>query len=174
MIGHHLLTKTLLLKAFLPFIFACVRKVLEADFHKLKILTKWIVKPPKSDDFGGNSGCGGRTRTYDLRVMSPTSFQLLYSAILAALLECLDSIAWQSSFVKGFYLSFFCFPERFLLLQLVGFSGWHILRFLIRLPLRLWGKYSRRKSSIGTAEPTPAPTQPVLHRWFSSALVEST
>ena len=28
-------------------------------------------------------GCGGRTRTYDLRVMSPTSFQLLYSAILA-------------------------------------------------------------------------------------------
>ena len=26
-------------------------------------------------------GCGGRTRTYDLRVMSPTSFQLLYSAI---------------------------------------------------------------------------------------------
>jgi hypothetical protein len=35
---------------------SCVRKVLEADFHKLKILTKWIVKPPKSDDFGGNSG----------------------------------------------------------------------------------------------------------------------
>ena len=28
-----------------------------------------------------NFGCGGRTRTYDLRVMSPTSFQLLYSAI---------------------------------------------------------------------------------------------
>ena len=26
-------------------------------------------------------GCGGRTRTYDLRVMSPTSYQLLYSAI---------------------------------------------------------------------------------------------
>ena len=30
-------------------------------------------------------GCGGRTRTYDLRVMSPTSFQLLYSAILCTL-----------------------------------------------------------------------------------------
>ena len=29
----------------------------------------------------GFYGCGGRTRTYDLRVMSPTSFQLLYSAI---------------------------------------------------------------------------------------------
>ena len=28
------------------------------------------------------NGCGGRTRTYDLRVMSPTSYQLLYSAIL--------------------------------------------------------------------------------------------
>ena len=27
------------------------------------------------------SGCGGRTRTCDLRVMSPTSFQLLYPAI---------------------------------------------------------------------------------------------
>ena len=26
-------------------------------------------------------GCGGRTRTCDLRVMSPTSFQLLYPAI---------------------------------------------------------------------------------------------
>ena len=34
-------------------------------------------------------GCGGRTRTYDLRVMSPTSFQLLYSAI------CMRSLsAW--------------------------------------------------------------------------------
>ena len=31
---------------------------------------------------GNRLGCGGRTRTYDLRVMSPTSFQLLYSAIL--------------------------------------------------------------------------------------------
>ena len=30
-------------------------------------------------------GCGGRTRTYDLRVMSPTSFQLLYSAMFSAL-----------------------------------------------------------------------------------------
>ena len=29
-------------------------------------------------------GCGGRTRTYDLRVMSPTSYQLLYSAIFSA------------------------------------------------------------------------------------------
>ena len=28
-----------------------------------------------------SGGCGGRTRTYDLRVMSPTSYQLLYSAI---------------------------------------------------------------------------------------------
>ena len=33
-------------------------------------------------------GCGGRTRTYDLRVMSPTSFQLLYSAIWALLITC--------------------------------------------------------------------------------------
>ena len=39
------------------------------------------------------TGCGGRTRTYDLRVMSPTSFQLLYSAIWGALLKCLGIIA---------------------------------------------------------------------------------
>ncbi len=29
------------------------------------------------------NNCGGRTRTYDLRVMSPTSYQLLYSAMYA-------------------------------------------------------------------------------------------
>ena len=28
------------------------------------------------------SGCGSKTRTYDLRVMSPTSYQLLHPAIL--------------------------------------------------------------------------------------------
>ena len=38
----------------------------------------------KSYDFRTFYGCGGRTRTYDLRVMSPTSFQLLYSAIFSA------------------------------------------------------------------------------------------
>ncbi len=37
----------------------------------------------KSRDFKTFYGCGGRTRTYDLRVMSPTSYQLLYSAIFA-------------------------------------------------------------------------------------------
>ena len=36
--------------------------------------------------YGGFYGCGGRTRTYDLRVMSPTSFQLLYSAIFCCAL----------------------------------------------------------------------------------------
>ena len=36
---------------------------------------------PDWDDFFF-SGCGRRTRTSDLRVMSPTSFQLLYPAIL--------------------------------------------------------------------------------------------
>ena len=36
---------------------------------------------PGWDDFFF-SGCGRRTRTSDLRVMSPTSFQLLYPAIL--------------------------------------------------------------------------------------------
>ena len=58
-----------------------VRKVLDGKTARRKNRTICIVKPPKPDGFGGNSGCGGRTRTYDLRVMSPTSFQLLYSAI---------------------------------------------------------------------------------------------
>ena|GEM_PF-1531066 len=34
----------------------------------------------------GPYGCGGRIRTFDLRVMSPTSYQLLHSAILINLL----------------------------------------------------------------------------------------
>ena len=45
----------------------------------LDIKTK--EKVPKSYNFRTFYGCGGRTRTYDLRVMSPTSYQLLYSAI---------------------------------------------------------------------------------------------
>ena len=49
-------------------------------------------------------GCGGRTRTYDLRVMSPTSFQLLYSAIWA-LLECLGIIAHPPAFVNTIFPS---------------------------------------------------------------------
>ena len=38
-------------------------------------------KPLISIEISCFYGCGGRTRTYDLRVMSPTSYQLLYSAI---------------------------------------------------------------------------------------------
>ena len=51
----------------------------------LKELPETAFKSKKNHRFrgenGGFYGCGGRTRTYDLRVMSPTSFQLLYSAI---------------------------------------------------------------------------------------------
>ena len=48
---------------------------------------------------------GGRTRTYDLRVMSPTSYQLLYSAIFNYYShECLIIIHLFSSFVKAFFL----------------------------------------------------------------------
>ena len=42
---------------------------------------KKLEKPRISYEIRGFYGCGGRTRTYDLRVMSPTSYQLLYSAI---------------------------------------------------------------------------------------------
>ena len=38
-------------------------------------------KNPETVEIAGFSGCGGRTRTYGLRVMSPTSYQLLHSAI---------------------------------------------------------------------------------------------
>ena len=50
-----------------------VRKVLDSKITHRKNSTICIVKPPKPDGFGGNSGCGGRTRTYDLRVMRATS-----------------------------------------------------------------------------------------------------
>ena len=51
-------------------------------------------------------GCGGRTRTYDLRVMSPTSFQLLYSAIWMRSLECLSIVARRSAFVNPYCARF--------------------------------------------------------------------
>ena len=41
-------------------------------------VTDWHVNHYTMRPFG----CGGRIWTYDLRVMSPTSYQLLYSAIL--------------------------------------------------------------------------------------------
>ena len=59
--------------------------------HNPEVGQGLLCKPGKEkshpvwDDFFF-SGCGGRTRTYDLRVMSPTSFQLLYSAIYIILL----------------------------------------------------------------------------------------
>ena len=59
----------------------------QRDFLKfsLNYLTQNIKeKFRKPSGFRNFYGCGGRTRTYDLRVMSPTSFQLLYSAILLA------------------------------------------------------------------------------------------
>ena len=36
-------------------------------------------------------GCGDKTRTCDLRVMSPTSYQLLYPAIFSCALHCLNA-----------------------------------------------------------------------------------
>ena len=40
-------------------------------------------KPLKIKDFRLILGCGGRTRTSGLRVMSPTSYQLLYPAVFS-------------------------------------------------------------------------------------------
>ena len=51
-------------------------------------------------------GCGGRTRTYDLRVMSPTSFQLLYSAMSLRSPECLDIVTRVCLFVKHLFYNF--------------------------------------------------------------------
>ena len=52
-------------------------------------------------------GCGGRTRTYDLRVMSPTSFQLLYSAIFRS--HSLSASVLYHGYTglsRGYFLSF--------------------------------------------------------------------
>ena len=38
---------------------------------------------PETVEISGLFGCGERTRTSDLRVMSPTSYQLLYPAMLS-------------------------------------------------------------------------------------------
>ena len=49
-------------------------------------------------------GCGGRTWTNDLRVMSPTSYQLLYSAIFTLLSsECPIIIHLYPQFVNTFF-----------------------------------------------------------------------
>ena len=49
------------------------------------------------------SGCGGRTRTYDLRVMSPTSFQLLYSAILRGVAWLLVNYSMGEGVCQGVF-----------------------------------------------------------------------
>ena len=54
-----------------------------------------LDKPKKSARIsfpGGHGGCGGRIRTNDLRVMSPTSYQLLYPAICALFSKLVQSI----------------------------------------------------------------------------------
>lgn len=54
------------------------------------------------------SGCGGKTRTYDLRVMSPASCQLLHPAIYNCdnLTVDLLSIQQYVKNVNGFYKNF--------------------------------------------------------------------
>ena len=44
---------------------------------------------------------GGRTRTYDLRVMSPTSYQLLYSAISLSECKGMLKILYIQIFLSG-------------------------------------------------------------------------
>ena len=58
----------------------------KADKHRKKENSRnWVFH--NSDYF--SNGCGGRIRTNDLRVMSPTSYQLLYPAIFSADLSAL-------------------------------------------------------------------------------------
>ena len=57
-----------------------------SSFHYTRAPCSLIILhhyPPKKEDFLSEILCssGGRTRTYDLRVMSPTSYRLLYSAV---------------------------------------------------------------------------------------------
>ena len=53
------------------------------------------AKKEKCPKLGHFFGCGGRTWTYDLRVMSPTSYRLLYPAT-----RCLLIIRHKKCFVK--------------------------------------------------------------------------
>ncbi len=64
------------------------------------------IKNPSNCLFKGFCiGCGGRTRTYDLRVMSPTSYHLLHSAIFKhPQSECLIIIPQCNVFVNTFFL----------------------------------------------------------------------
>ncbi len=65
------------------------------DIKKYRVSSKYPV-----------SGCGGRTRTYDLRVMSPTSFQLLYPAIFCSP-PCGTNIIYHlSKKCKSFFIFF--------------------------------------------------------------------
>ncbi len=66
--------------------------------HKMQ---EKVLKPC---DFRTFYGCGRRTRTSDLRVMSPTSFQLLYPAIWGALPKCWDIVTQKCRLVKGYFL----------------------------------------------------------------------
>ena len=60
----------------------CVRKVLDSKMSRRENSTSGIVKPQKPDGFGGNSGCGGRTRIGHLLFLALHQFHKgLYSAV---------------------------------------------------------------------------------------------
>ena len=66
------------------FYYALVSKLVSNEFDMFHFVLKSHKNKEKPRQSRGFYGCGGRTRTYDLRVMSPTSYQLLYSAIFSA------------------------------------------------------------------------------------------
>ena len=79
-------------------------KVTQNGTEAILKLCQKVRKTPVFDlNTGCFYGCGGRTRTYDLRVMSPTSFQLLYSAIFGTSLMYSWIIAWRKRFVNPFF-----------------------------------------------------------------------
>ena len=76
---------------------------LRSPVHNAKIMSQIIPQNaekrthPTGESFF--SGCGGRIRTNDLRVMSPTSYQLLYPAIYCSI-ESLYRITQEQGKVK--------------------------------------------------------------------------
>ncbi len=56
-----------------------LRYIYYLSYFLLVIKKPWYINIPKF-----KSGCGGRIWTSDLRVMSPTSYQLLYPATIGA------------------------------------------------------------------------------------------
>ena len=76
-----------------------MERIIMDSGNKEKIKKSFLLKTT-------SFGCGGKTRTYDLRVMSPTSCQLLHPAIspcltCTSIIITLNSLPCQYNYMKN-------------------------------------------------------------------------